>query len=103
MYLLFFFFFLPRLEGRLRTILTASQSAENTTIILVANKHDQAEHRQVDEAAIKQLSAEFNCPWFSASARDGTNVNKVFESLLREVEKVQNPPEGSNGTKCQVM
>ena len=49
-----------------------------TTIIIVGNKNDLSEKRQVSEEEVKILAKEQNGMFFEASAKSGDNVNNIF-------------------------
>jgi len=49
-----------------------------TTIIIVGNKNDLSEKRQVSEEEGKILAKEQNGMFFEASAKSGDNVNNIF-------------------------
>ncbi len=57
----------------------------NDTVFLVANKSDLDDSRTVDEATINNLASEFSVSSTSVSAKNGSNVNKLFEELVRRL------------------
>ena len=80
------------------------QGAEWVPIMLVGNKSDlRDEQRQVSAADGKKLAEEFKCGFIEASAKYGENVNKGFERMIMEIEKLQNPGEPTGGQKCIVQ
>ncbi|KAK9459277.1 small GTPase superfamily [Lipomyces oligophaga] len=71
-------------------------------LVIVGNKSDLGAQRQVETAEGKALADEFECPFVETSARHNANVTKVFELLIGEIEKHDNPtPEPAN--KCALM
>jgi small GTP-binding protein len=65
---------------------------ENTNdkipIVLVGNKSDIEDKRQVDTQTAKELAKEYNINYFEASAKENTNVNEVFSDLTRDILKI---------------
>ncbi|KAL6076118.1 Ras- protein Rap-1A [Balamuthia mandrillaris] len=53
-------------------------------MVLVGNKVDIVEHRQVGRAEGEDLAEEWDVPFFEESAKSGENVPLVFEQLVRE-------------------
>mmetsp|Transcript_23192 Transcript_23192/g.30287 ORF Transcript_23192/g.30287 Transcript_23192/m.30287 type:complete len:205 (+) Transcript_23192:193-807(+) len=88
------------------------------TIVLVGNKSDKGEERQVQEEEGRALAESYNVKFFETSAKDNLNVSEAYEQLAREtkdkmLEKesqttqsenimVQAPtaPPGSKSKKC---
>ncbi|KAG8896884.1 GTP-binding protein [Tulasnella sp. 408] len=65
---------------------------------------DQSIHndRQVQQAEAQKLATDMHSAFVETSARTNTNVGKVFELLLAEIEKSTSPsPE--NPSKCTIM
>lgn len=56
-------------------------AAGRVPIILLINKMDIAQAGEVDERMMDEISHEFGCPCRLASARDGSNVERVFREL----------------------
>jgi Ras family len=47
--------------------------------------------RQVSSEEGRKLASDWGCSWVESSARDGSNVDKIFELMVLEVEKSLNP------------
>ena len=58
---------------------------ENAKIILVGNKCDLANERQVSFEEGENFAKKYNIKFFEASAKDGTNVNELFFHLANEI------------------
>jgi GTPase KRas len=58
---------------------------EKLIMILVGNKCDLEEERQVTEEEGQNLAKSFGCPFFEASAKDLVNVENAFYQLVREI------------------
>ncbi|PRP87661.1 hypothetical protein PROFUN_02361 [Planoprotostelium fungivorum] len=63
------------------------QTKENPIVpcVLVGNKSDMAEDREVSLNEGQQLAKSFNCPYLEASARDRVNVDEIFFEVVRQV------------------
>ena len=51
--------------------------------VLFGNKCDDKEYIKVKEEEIKSIQDKYNIKYFETSAKDGTNVNEVFEYLTK--------------------
>ena len=65
-----------------------NNSAENVTVLLVGNKSDLKEKRQVIYEEALQFAEEFHFAYIETSAKDKSNVNRMFELLSKEIYKV---------------
>ena len=60
----------------------------NVIIYLVGNKIDVPDDQRLVKAEDGQkIADEFNLPFNEASAKDGTNVNEIFQELLEEIDE----------------
>ncbi len=63
--------------------------ADNNTlipIILVGNKCDLEEFRQVQSSDAQRLAEEWRVKYFETSAKNKTNINRIFEELVYLIE-----------------
>ncbi|GAB5592237.1 GTP-binding protein [Umbelopsis nana] len=65
---------------------------DNVPCIIVGNKSDLNIQRQVSEQEGNELAAQWHCPSIEASAKHNENISKVFDLLIADIEKVNNPP-----------
>ncbi|KAG7235614.1 hypothetical protein INR49_002424, partial [Caranx melampygus] len=83
--------------------LQANAYCENPDIVLVGNKADLADQREVQEKQAKELADKYGIPYFETSAATGAEVDKAVITLLDLVMKrmeqcVDKPPaEAANG------
>lgn len=55
-------------------------------IILVGNKCDLEEYRQVQSSDAQRLAEEWRVKYFETSAKNKTNINRIFEELVYLIE-----------------
>lgn len=72
--------------------------------ILVGNKCDQEDLRQVTTQEGRELAAEYKIPFIETSAKAGTNVQQVFLSLAQDILKNLDhfSPEGTSSPSFSV-
>ena len=58
--------------------------------ILIANKSDLNNRREIPVEAGKYLAKELNCPFLECSARSRDNIDRVFHTILVEIDKFEN-------------
>ena len=64
------------------------EASPNVIIYLVGNKIDFPDEQRLIKAEDGQkIADEFNLPFKEASAKDGTNVNEIFQELLEEIDE----------------
>lgn len=72
-------------------------------MILIGNKCDLNYQRQVEFNEGQELAKSFNCKFLETSVRENINVDKCFETIIEEIEKIQNPPVEKQQDKCIIM
>ena len=63
-------------------------ATEKVTIYLVANKIDMKENRKVEREEGEKLAKELGLPFMEVSAKDGINVDEIFEDLVERIYKI---------------
>jgi small GTP-binding protein len=58
--------------------------------ILVANKCDLLNRREISVEEGKALAKSINCPFIEVSAKSSDNINKMFHMMLIEIKKYEN-------------
>jgi len=58
--------------------------------ILVANKCDLSNRREISFEEGKALAKSINCPFIEVSAKSSDNINKMFHMMLVEIKKYEN-------------
>ena len=81
-----------KLENFFEQILRVSDK-EKIPFMLVGNKIDLEEQREVDPLRGQELAAKYDCPYMETSARTNTNVEEAFHSLVRAIIKVKSQTE----------
>ena len=90
-----------------------SHASENVTIILVGNKCDLTDNREVTYNEGKEKADSYNCKFFETSAKTGFSVEDTFMELMKTVhygslnqstdfskEKLQLQPSSPGSTTC---
>ena len=70
-----------------------SNYQELSKMILVGNKCDIIQERQVKKEEGKEYAKKKNMKFYEVSAKDGTNVNKAFDTLLKDILNSYSPSE----------
>jgi GTPase KRas protein len=68
------------------------ESAASIPMILVGNKSDRGSEREVSRDEGAALAEEFGCPFIETSAKDNTNIDEAFYTLIREVWRHEKRP-----------
>ena len=76
------------------------EASPNVIIYLVGNKIDVPDEQRLIKAEDGQkIADEFNLPFKEASAKDGTNINEIFQELLEEIDEKYSKIEAPKGEK----
>ena len=73
--------------------------ANNLTKILIGNKCDLTEMRQVDRQEVAKKAEDLNIPFLETSAKDGQNIEKVFLYLIKEIKEKMEKGDLENASK----
>ena len=78
--------FINELNG-LRSQILRVKETDSVPMVLVGNKCDLDEERQVETMEGKNLAKEWNCTFFESSARHIININEMFFDLVRQIRR----------------
>ena len=59
------------------------------SLVLFGNKYDDKEHIEVKDEDIELKKKKYNLEYFATSAKDGTNVQNIFEYLIKTTIKAK--------------
>jgi len=60
-------------------------------IVVVGNKCDLENDREVPKTELEALGKRINCPVIEASAKQRLNVEEAFKQIIREIRKLKTP------------
>ena len=64
-----------------------NQTAKTILLVLVGNKLDLSDQRQVSVEEGQELADKLGIPFFESSAKTGKNVNQIFQNSAEEIAK----------------
>ena len=64
-----------------------NQSPKTIFFVLVGNKSDLEEQRQVNTEEGQELADKYGIPFYETSAKTGTNINEIFYNSAEEIVK----------------
>ena len=64
-------------------------ASPGTKVLLVGNKCDCTEQKEVDYITARDFANERQIPFFEVSAKDGTNVELAFTTLVAQIESAR--------------
>ena len=81
-----------------------TKDTDDVPIVIVGNKCDLEDQRQVQHDEGEQLAKELGCPFFETSAKMKLNNEACFIELVREIRRhsVKNP-EGKKRKFCNIL
>jgi small GTP-binding protein len=74
-----------------------NSNGENIQILLVGNKADLENLREVDTQLLKSKAEELGTEFFETSARTGANIDTMFERMFKKVYEVMKETLGKKG------
>ncbi|XP_001622936.2 ras-related protein Rap-2b [Nematostella vectensis] len=78
------------------------KGSENVPIVLVGNKSDIYDEREVSVGEAKDLAEAWGCPFYETSAKTRSNVDKVFAEVVRRM-KTTGTGSGRNKGCCTIL
>jgi len=88
---------LPALREKILRIKDSSK----VPLVLVGNKCDLTDEREVSKEEGEELAKKFGCPFFESSAKNHINVDESFRELVREVRKHKQEATDPDPTKSK--
>ncbi len=85
--------------------IAAMRQVERFPAVIVGNRSDLEDQRQVSREEGQELARSLGCPFFEASSKTPQNVDEVFIEVVREIrkEKASEGLEGGKKEKCCLM
>jgi len=83
----------------LRNQICRVKDSDSVPLIIVGNKCDLENERQVPTDKGKNLGNQFRCPFLEASAKNRINVNEIFFELVRQINKASPGDKGKEKKK----
>lgn len=72
------------------------KDSDEVPFVLVGNKCDLEEDREISYEKGQQLAKELKCPFLEASAKTRHNVVEAFETLVHEIKRFRNQASGTD-------
>ena len=70
------------------------EMTEKIPIVLVGNKCDLEHERQVQKDEVEEIAKNWNVAFLEASAKCKTNIDLIYETIMREILKLEKEKEG---------
>ena len=78
------------------------KNSDNVPMVLVGNKSDMFDEREVEASDAKSLAEEWDCPTYETSAKTRSNVDEVFVEIVRRMKTSQKGSSRKGGC-CVVL
>lgn len=76
--------------SRIKEMIDRVRNYEKVPIVIVGNKKDLEQKRQVSTQEAQLLAKNYNCPFFETSAALRHNVDETFEEIVRCIRRKEN-------------
>eukprot|EP01111_Echinosteliopsis_oligospora_P001901 TRINITY_DN1278_c0_g1_i1.p1 TRINITY_DN1278_c0_g1~~TRINITY_DN1278_c0_g1_i1.p1 ORF type:complete len:195 (-),score=47.34 TRINITY_DN1278_c0_g1_i1:132-716(-) len=84
--------------SKLHSHILKVKDLDQVPFVLVGNKCDLVEYREVPKADGETLAKKINCKFMEASAKDRINVDQSFHELVKEVKRLKGATTGGTAT-----
>ena len=78
----------------------------NTKIVLIGNKIDLKEEREISEDDGKKIAKEYNMNYYETSAKENIGINELMKDLIKDILnsrlKIKNEKETNNNDKNEI-
>jgi len=92
-----------KLGSFIHNIKIVKESTSNEPMVIVGNKCDLEEKRQVDTETGESYAKQNGCPFFETSALTTYNVEKSFFQIVREIRLTHNDKKKPQVVKCILL
>jgi GTPase KRas protein len=83
--------------SRLRDKILRIKDKSAVPMVLMGNKSDLENEREVSKKEGEDMAANFNIPFFEASAKNHQNIDEAFDQLVREIRRFRKQTTGVAG------
>ncbi|KAJ3441398.1 ras-like protein rasd [Anaeramoeba flamelloides] len=80
----------------LREQIQQAKDCDEVPMLIVGNKCDLDDQRQISTGEGEDLAKSFDCPFIETSAKARLNVEESFFNLVRYIKKLENPDKCEN-------
>mmetsp|Transcript_7693 Transcript_7693/g.9564 ORF Transcript_7693/g.9564 Transcript_7693/m.9564 type:complete len:191 (-) Transcript_7693:60-632(-) len=88
---------------REKIIRSRDETEDKIPMVLVGNKSDLKDKRDVKTKEGQQLAKEWGIPFIETSAKLGINKDEVFELLVREIRRIEGFSNAKNDNNCCII
>ena len=77
------------------------QVSSRVSVVLIGNKTDLVDKREVKTEEGEELGKEYNYQFFETTAKDGININEAFEALIKAIAETYSYKPVNHGYKLE--
>jgi small GTP-binding protein len=77
------------------------QVSSRVSVVLIGNKTDLVDKREVKTEEGEELGKEYNYQFFETTAKDGININEAFEALIKTIAEKYSYKPVNHGYKLE--